>query len=89
VAQILISIKRNPVLIGSLIVTSAAALIIHAAGWARGPSFSSAVTPIAELIAAIVVGALVGAVIAVASSRAKADPQESEKTRLRSSSTDH
>ncbi|EPR76538.1 hypothetical protein ADILRU_1023 [Leifsonia rubra CMS 76R] len=47
-----------------LIITVAAAIIIHVAGWARGPSFSSTVTPLAELIAVIAVGALVGAVIA-------------------------
>jgi hypothetical protein len=72
-----------------VIVTGAAAGIIRAAGWARGPSFNSAVTPLAELIAVIVVGAVVGAVIAFAPSRAKADPQDCEKTRSRSSSTDH
>lgn len=60
-----------------VIVASASALIIHAAGWARGPSFSSAVTPLAELIAVIVFGALVGAVIAVAPLGAKAGSQES------------
>ena len=75
-----------------VIVTVAAALIIHAAGWARGPSFSSNVPPLAELIAVIVVGALAGVAVAVAPLREKGkshESAESEETSSRSSSTDH
>ena len=48
-----------------LVVTVAAATAIHAAGWALGPSFSSSVPPLVELAVVIVVGALLGAVVAV------------------------
>lgn len=75
-----------------VIVTVAAALIIHIAGWALGPSFSSHVSPLVELVAVIVVGALAGVAVAVAPLGQRADFQESaepEETSSRSSSTDH
>ena len=75
-----------------IVVTVAAATAIHAAGWALGPSFSSSVPPLAELAAVIMVGALVGAVVAITSFGRNTDsqePAESEATNSRSSSTDH
>jgi len=53
-----------------VLVTVATATIIHTAGWARGPSFSASVTPLAELILVIAVGALAGVVVAVVRSTA-------------------
>jgi hypothetical protein len=75
-----------------VMITVATAIIIHAAGWALGPSFSPRVPPLVELIAVIVVGALVGAAVAVAPLGEKADSQDSalsKETRSSSSSTDH
>ncbi|MCY7412525.1 MAG: hypothetical protein LH471_05740 [Salinibacterium sp.] len=47
----------------------AAAIMIDGAGWAPGPSFSADVSPRAELVAVILIGAVIGTVIAIAPSQ--------------------
>ncbi len=79
------------VAIGAAISGSAAALI-HFAGWTHGPTFAAAVTPLAEVTGAIVIGGVAGAIIAVIPSRVRAasqDVPEAAETSRRSSSTDH
>lgn len=75
-----------------VVVTAVAAGIIKAAGWALGPTFTWSVTPLAELLGAIVIGAILGAIVAFAPWSAHQDSQdasESEATIRSNSSTDH
>ncbi len=75
-----------------VVVTVIAAATINVAGWAHGPTFTSSVTPLAELLGAIAIGAVLGTIIAFAPGRAHhedEDTPKSEATIRSSSSTDH
>lgn len=69
-----------------------AAAVIAAAGWAHGPTFTSTVTPLGELVGAITIGAVLGLIIAIVPQDARQDSYdsaESAATIRKRSSTDH
>jgi hypothetical protein len=73
-------------------VTAITAGIVNAAGWALGPTFTSYLTPSGELLGAIVIGAVFGAIVSFAPWGVREDSQDastSEATIRSSSSTDH
>ncbi len=69
-----------------------AAAVIAAAGWAHGPTFTSSLTALEELLGAIAIGMALGVIVAFMPVSAHQNPQnglESEATIRKSSSTDH
>lgn len=71
-------------------VSSATAVTIHNAGWSQGPTIADAVSPLVELIGAIAIGAVGGAIVAVIRLRTSHQvAAKSDETRRRRSSTDH
>lgn len=90
-ARLPASLAAATVAIG-LAIAGLAAAVITAAGWAHGPTFSSGVTALEELLGAIAIGTTLGALVAFVPRKADQDSQdatESEATIRRSSSTDH
>lgn len=76
----------------AMLSTGLTALIINAAGWALGPTFTSGVTPLGGLLGANAIGANLGTIVAFVPWGAHQDGQnasESEATMRSSSSTDH
>lgn len=89
---------RLPALVAAItvvigvVVTAITAGIINASGWALGPTFTSSMTPLGELLGAIVIGAVLGALVAFVPRGVQEDSQDastSKATIRSSSSTDH